>query len=133
MTKETMKEVEKVWGRELIIVNCPEYCGKFLYLDKGAICSYHYHKIRRKWYQLWLIPHGKKETFYALQGQVALTIEGKDYMLNPYSRPKTIKPGQLHGFRGITDSLILEIASHHDDKDVYRISESKSGKENIAL
>ncbi|GAI09553.1 unnamed protein product, partial [marine sediment metagenome] len=71
MTKELMKEVEKVWGNEVWIVNCPLYCGKFLYLDKGAESSYHYHK-------------EKQETFYCLKGQVALTIEGRDYMLNPF-------------------------------------------------
>lgn len=110
-TKETMREVKKVWGKEVIVVNNDKYCGKFLYLDKGAESSYHRHL-------------KKQETFYAMEGQVALTIEGKDYMLNPYSRPKTIRPGQLHGFRGITDSLILEISTHHDDKDVVRLSES---------
>jgi len=119
-TKETMREVKKVWGKEVIVVNNDKYCGKFLCLDKGAESSYHRHL-------------KKQETFYSLKGQATLTIEGKDYMLNPYSRPKTIKPGQLHGFRGIIDSLILEISTHHDDKDVYRISGSKSGKEDISL
>lgn len=113
--KETMKEVEKVWGKELIIVNCGNYCGKLLYLDKGAESSYHQHI-------------NKQETFFCLQGQVALTIEGRDYMLNPFSRPKTIKPGQLHGFRGITDSLILEISTYHEDRDVVRKTESKKGE-----
>lgn len=96
-------------------MNCPEYCSKFLHLDKGATSSYHYHK-------------EKKETFYALKGQVALTIEGRDYMLNPFSRPKTIMPKQRHQFYGITDATILEISTHHDDKDVVRLTESKEGK-----
>lgn len=113
--KETMKEVEKVWGKELIIVNCDKYCGKLLYLDKGAESSYHRHT-------------NKQETFFCLQGQVALTIEGRDYMLNPFSRPKTIKPGQLHGFRGVTDSLILETSTCHEDRDVVRKTESKKGE-----
>lgn len=117
-TKETMQEVKKVWGREVWIVNCPEYCGKLLYLDKGAESSYHKHK-------------EKKETFYALEGQAALTIESKDYMLNPYSRPKTVKPGQLHSFLGITKATILEIASHHDDNDVYRVNESKGAQSGV--
>jgi len=113
MKKETMKEVKKVWGKELIIVNCDKYCGKLLHLDKGAESSYHYHK-------------KKQETFYCLKGQVALTIEGRDYMLNPYSRPKTIEPGQLHSFTGLADSVIIEISTHHDDSDVYRETKSKA-------
>jgi len=105
-------EVKKVWGKEIWLVNCEEYCCKFLYLNKNALSSYHYHQ-------------DKKETFYALKGQVALTIKGKDYMLNPASRPKTIEPGALHSFRGITDAVILEISTHHEDGDVFRETESK--------
>jgi len=107
-----LKEVKKVWGKEIWLVNEDEYCCKFLYLNKDALSSYHYHQ-------------EKKETFYAFQGQVALTIKGKDYMLNPASRPKTIEPGALHCFRGITDAIILEISTHHDDKDVVRETKSK--------
>lgn len=111
--KEVLKEVKKVWGKELWVVNCPEYCGKLLYLDKGAVSSYHRHL-------------KKKETFFALEGHVTLTTEGRDYMLNPYSRPKTIVPGKLHSFSGITKAVILEISTHHDDTDVMRITESKA-------
>jgi len=112
-SKETMKEVKKVWGKEVWIVNCEEYCGKLLYLDKGAVSSMHYHKI-------------KQETFYALSGQTALTIEGKDYMLNPYSRPKTIYPKQKHQFRGFSEGIvILEISTHHSGEDVIRLTNSQ--------
>ena len=52
-----MKEVKKVWGKEVWIANCPKYCGKLLYLDEGAVSSMHYHR-------------EKQETFYALSGQV---------------------------------------------------------------
>ena len=114
MIKETMKQVNKAWGRELIIVNCDKYCGKLLYLDKGAESSYHQHI-------------NKQETFFCLEGQVALTIEGRDYMLNPYSRPKTIEPERLHSFRGITSAVIIEFSTPHDDSDVYRLTQSKSG------
>lgn len=113
MEKETVREVKKVWGKELWIVNCNEYCGKLLFLNKGAQSSYHRHLV-------------KKETFYCLRGQVALTIEDKDYMLNPFSRPKTIKPKQYHGFWGITNAVILEISTHHNDSDVERLTQSKS-------
>ncbi len=113
-----MKEVKKVWGKEVWIVNCPEYCGKLLHLDKGAQSSYHYHR-------------QKKETFYCLKGQAALTIEGKDYMLNPFSRPKTIEPGKKHSFFGVTDCTILEVSTHHDDSDVVRLTESKGGGERM--
>jgi len=109
-----MKEVKKVWGKEVWIVNCPEYCGKLLYLDKGSQSSYHYHR-------------QKKETFYCLEGQAALTIEGKDYMLNPFARSKTIEPGVKHSFFGLTNCIIIEVSTHHGDSDVVRLTESKAG------
>ncbi len=108
------KEVKKVWGKELWIVNCDKYCGKFLYLDKGATSSYHYHK-------------EKQETFFILRGQIILTIENGSVQLNPLSEPVTIMPNQKHKFFGITDATILEVSTQHDDKDVYRLEESKSG------
>jgi len=109
-----MREIPKVWGKEKIIVNNDEYCGKLLCLDKGATSSLHYHKT-------------KQETFYALEGQVALTIDGKEYILNSYSKPRTILPNQKHSFFGISDSIIVEISTHHDDKDVVRLSKSIAG------
>ena len=113
--KETLKEVKKVWGKEIWIVNCEKYCGKLLYLDKGAVSSMHYHK-------------EKQETFYALSGQTGLHIEGKDYMLNPYSRPKTIYPKQEHQFIGLSeDTVILEISTHHSEDDVVRLTQSQKG------
>ena len=109
--KEETKIVSKTWGGELWIVNCDEYCGKLLYVKKGSVSSYHYHP-------------RKKETFYSLEGVVALTIESKDYMMNPFSRPKTIEPGARHSFTGISDAVILEISTHHEDDDVVRLTES---------
>ncbi len=110
--KEQIEVVDKVWGREWIIVNREEYCGKLLYIDAGAQSSYHYHR-------------KKTETFYGLMGQTCLTVNNRDYMLNPFSRPKTIKPGQLHMFRGICDAVVLEVSTPHDDKDVVRETESR--------
>lgn len=110
-----MKEVKKVWGRELWIINCPEYCGKLLYLDEGAKSSFHCHRY-------------KKETFFCLEGKVDLHINGKHYTLTPYSEPKTIECLIEHSFRGIKKSVILEIATHHDDNDVIRHSLSRGGR-----
>lgn len=110
--RETIKEVKKVWGKELWIVNNDKYCGKLIYLNKEARSSVHKHL-------------KKQETFYVLEGWIRLSIEGKDYMLDQFSEPKTVMPGQLHSFLGITDATIIEISTHHDDNDVYRIVESR--------
>ena len=115
MRKETIVEVPKAWGKEVILVNNDLYCGELLYLDMGTESSLHHHVT-------------KMETFYCLKGQVALHINGRDYLLNPSSRPKTIEPREKHSFRGVTEAVILEVSTHHDDADVVRYSESKPGR-----
>ncbi|KKM20313.1 hypothetical protein LCGC14_1646680 [marine sediment metagenome] len=113
MKKENLKTIDKTWGEEIIIIN-DEYCSKLLILDRDAKSSYHYHK-------------KKRETFYCIEGYATLTVEGKEYMLAPFTRPKTIEPGELHRFEGITQAVILEVSTHHEDEDVVRIEDSKEG------
>ena len=111
--KENIQVVEKVWGREEILVNNGLYCGKLLHIDKGAVSSIHYHKI-------------KQETFYAISGQIGMMIDNKDYMMNPYSRPKTVIPGVIHEFRGFSNNaVLLEISTVDKAEDSYRITKSQ--------
>ena len=113
MRKESIKEVEKTWGLEIWLVNCPEYCGKLLVVDRGAESSYHYHPL-------------KQETFYAIEGYAVLTIEGKEYMLAPFTRPKTIERGEKHSFKATTEAVILEVSTTHSDDDVVRLTKSRT-------
>jgi len=108
-----MKTVKKIWGKEVWIANCSEYCSKLLYLNKGATSSHHYHPI-------------KKETFYVLEGQITLTIKDKEYELGHSSAPKTILPLTVHKFVGITDAIILETSTYHDNNDVIRLEDGKA-------
>ena len=112
MNIEWFQEINKTWGKEIVLVN-EEYCGKLLVLDDGAESSCHYHP-------------KKKETFYCIEGYAILTIERKDYKMAPFLRAKTIFPGEKHKFHS-GQAVILEISSHHDETDVVRLSESKSG------
>ena len=109
-----MREVPKVWGKEVWLVNCDEYCGKYLYINEGAKSSWHYHP-------------KKKETFCCLRGEVLLTM-GFDnktmFLLVPSSAPKTIEAGVRHQLEGVTDAVLLEISTHHEDSDVVRLTES---------
>ncbi len=116
MIKEPRVDVDKVWGSEIWFVNSDKYCGKLLVVDRDATCSYHCH-IK------------KEETFFAIEGYVKLTVEGKDYILAPFTKAKTIKPGEYHQFHGITEAVILEVSTHHEDSDVKRSSESQPGQE----
>ncbi|MAG91153.1 hypothetical protein CMO83_05450 [Candidatus Woesearchaeota archaeon] len=105
------KEVPKVWGREIWIVN-RDYCGKKLVLNKGFRCSMHHHK-------------SKDETFYILKGKVLLEIGMQKTIMLP-GDSMLIKPNQKHRFTGLEDSEIIEFSTHHEDSDSYR--DEASGK-----
>ena len=112
-----IKNVEKVWGREEWLVNVKEYCAKYLYVNHGASCSMHYHPV-------------KKETFICVKGELTIDIDRIFYDLTPDTKPVTILPGTPHKFYGKgEDNILLEISTHHEDDDVVRLNESKSGQE----
>ena len=102
-----IKKVKKIWGSEEWLVNNELYCCKILNLKKGYRCSIHYHKV-------------KDETFYVLKGIVLLELFGKKIILRKGDSIR-IKPYTLHRFTGIKNSKILEISTHHEDSDSYRL------------
>lgn len=121
MVKEKPQEIEKAWGHETVLfAKGPEevlragYCVKLLHLHKGACSSRHIHK--------W-----KKESFYCLEGTVVLTVDGKSYLMTPFSRPKTVSPGEEHSFFGASDAILLEGSTGDDPTDVERFTESRAG------
>lgn len=118
--KEERQLVKKVWGYEVWLVNRPEYCGKFLLVNRDAESSYHCHR-------------QKTETFYCMEGQAILTVENEEYDLNPSARSKTIFPGEFHKFRALGKTALLEVSTHHDDNDVERKEDSKPGKNSWRL
>lgn len=114
-----MKEVPKVWGKEIIIADEEEYCGKILVLNKGAGSSWH--------------RHPKKETMYCLKGKVRLKVLKYLFHRVPYkqaiimtrsSEPVNILPKQWHQFHGFEDSEIMEVSTHDDPELVERTSKS---------
>lgn len=111
-----MHEVKKVWGKEVWIANELEYCGKLLYVNKGASGSLHYHP-------------KKKETFYLLKGRIDLEygFDTRFKMPRLWPAPITVPAGKPHRFTAILDSIILEVSTHHDDDDVVRLEESRAG------
>ena len=110
-----MEVHEKVWGHEEWIVNTPLYCGKKLVLKKHWRCSMHHHKV-------------KDETFYIQDGVVMVeteTADGKTFedVLHP-GQSMRIEPGTWHRFTGLTEAVIYEFSTHHEDDDSYRREES---------
>ena len=124
-----MKIVKKVWGVETEIVNNEEYCMKFLDIDVGGCSSLHYHK-------------RKDETFYVLRGICLVELGKFEYKGSMTLSPKLCGPGTairlmpytVHRFwvpndlsPGVdyTECRLIEVSTHHDDEDVFRLEESK--------
>lgn len=101
------------WGYELRFVNELEYCGKFLVLNKRVKSSRHFHKV-------------KKETFACLYGSVHI-----NRWIDGVVVPTTLNPGEVltidqlteHQFviSGNSKAALLEVSTHHEDSDTYRI------------
>lgn len=108
---EAVETVQKVWGYEKWLENNEKYCSKLLWLKKGYQCSLHYHKI-------------KDEMFLITKGQVRLEL-GKRVVHMREGNFVRVPPGTLHRFRGVEDSEILEVSTHHSEEDSYRIEESR--------
>ncbi|GEM_PF-45999 len=108
---ESIPVVPKVWGYEKWLENNDKYCSKLLSLNKGYQCSLHYHEF-------------KDETFVVTQGHVRLEL-GKEVHHLREGNFMRIPPGMHHRFTGIEDSLIIEVSTHHDEADSYRLEESR--------
>lgn len=112
-----IKYVKKLWGTEEWLVNNQTYCAKFLNLKSGYQCSLHYHIL-------------KDETFYILDGIIEIEYgygerEMKVGMLKAGEQIR-ICPLLLHRFKAVTNTAkILEVSTHHDDEDSYRIETSR--------
>ncbi len=111
-TPHIPKKVKKGWGYELWIANF-DYCGKILHVNEGKCCSMHFHI-------------NKTETFRILSGKIKLTLI---YSNGEYEHITLIQgdsvdiiPGLMHQFLGLEESEIMEVSSHHEDKDSYRVS-----------
>lgn len=108
---ELVDIVPKAWGYEKWLENNDKYCCKLLSLNKGFQCSLHYHK-------------NKDETFFITSGLVRLELSGEVMHLRPGAFVR-IPPGSRHRFTGIEDSMIMEVSTHHEEADSYRIENSR--------
>jgi mannose-6-phosphate isomerase-like protein (cupin superfamily) len=115
------KIVPKLWGYEIWIENNERYCGKHLCVSSNKWCSAHFHK-------------DKKETFYVIDGELLLQYSSNtdqsiwslgivDQIVLKKGESFTIDPYVVHRFSSNLniDCHFIEISSHHDDNDSYRI------------
>ena len=110
--------VPKGWGSELIIENNEMYCGKLLRFKGGHKFSMHYHMV-------------KDETWYVKEGEFLYrwidTDNAKIVERELYSGDVVRQlPGQPHQLEAITDGLIFEVSTHHENSDSYRVIKGDS-------
>jgi len=111
--KQQSEIVEKGWGKEIIFVNTPEYCGKILCFDKNKKFSMHYH-IK------------KKETWYVSKGKFILNWINTETgtMYSEYLSVGDVitnARGEPHQLVALEDSEVFEVSTRHYDEDSYRI------------
>ena len=105
--------VPKGWGNELIIENNEMYCGKLLKFKKGCKFSMHYHMV-------------KDETWYVEKGEFIYrwidteTAEVKIVRLYPKDIVRQ-RPGQPQQLEALTDGIVFEVSTQHEDSDSYRV------------
>lgn len=114
----SIRKVEKGWGHELIFANEPLYCGKILHFENGGTTSMHFHD-------------KKVETFYVLSGKFYITtINTHDATSNTIH----LIPGDKmdiprlfpHQIKSVEEGDIIEVSTHDDANDSYRIVEGSS-------
>ena len=112
--RQEPKRVEKGWGHELWIHNCPLYCGKLLFLAAGKRCSWHYHEL-------------KTETFYLRSGSARVTYgkekdrsDAEEVLLVP-GDVFHVEPLTMHQITALEDTEIYEFSTQHFDEDSHRV------------
>ena len=112
-----LKVVTKTWGTEFWIVNCDKYCLKYLKINPGFQSSVHAHA-------------KKDETFVGLSGTLRLNVHFANaqvhtvHAIHP-GQTYRIPPETFHSFQAFNVSWVMEVSTHHDDRDVVRLTESR--------
>jgi len=102
--------VEKDWGHEDWIWN-GRYCGKKLFVKKNKTSEWIYHRVKDK-------------VLYVESGHVVLTYgwdEDVKFAANltlAADMAFHIPPGMYHSIKALEDSRLLELSTHHNEKDV---------------
>jgi len=105
--------VRKDWGYEYWFVNCDKYCGKLIVCRDNVWSSggrYHYHA-------------NKDETFFVLNGELELDVEGEGSIFLKHLCSFRIRPFRKHRFRNVGEKncRFIEVSTHHEDSDSYRV------------
>ena len=113
-------KVPKGWGEELIIENNEMYCGKLLIFKKGCKFSMHYHLIKD---ETWYVNDGRFE-YRWIDTETAETHKVKLYPGDVVRQ----RVGQPHQLKALTDGVVFEVSTHHEDSDSYRVLKGDTQK-----
>ena len=107
--------VEKPWGYEIVFAHTDRYVGKLLFIRKDEQLSLQFHK-------------EKDEVIYVHEGRIELEI-GEPGARGPLDtevvgagRAFHLKPGTVHRWRALEDSVVLEASTPELD-DVVRLED----------
>jgi mannose-6-phosphate isomerase-like protein (cupin superfamily) len=115
---EDLDVVLKNWGKEIILHNDSDYCGKILRFKDGAKFSMHFHL-------------KKHEIFFVIKGEFLFKFIDTDDATHHEKRIGKgsvieINRGDPHQIIALTEGEILEISTQHFDDDSYRIEKGDS-------
>ena len=105
--------VEKPWGHEVVYALTERYCGKVLFIKKGEQLSLQFHR-------------RKDEVIYVHEGRIELEVgepgRTPDREVVGPGRAFRFKPGTVHRWRALEDTLVLEVSTPDLD-DVVRLED----------
>jgi mannose-6-phosphate isomerase len=109
-----VRRVEKPWGHEILFAHTESYCGKVIFVRKGEQLSLQFHR-------------EKDETIYVQQGRIELEAAGPGEQLETEvvgaGRSFRLRPGTVHRWRALEDSIVLETSTPQLD-DVVRLEDN---------
>lgn len=108
-TSLSVQLIDKSWGNECIFANNEFYCGKQITVIDQWSSKGLYHSHPRK-----------DETFFVVNGELLLDVDGKKMVLYPGDTYR-IRPLTPHRFKAVNLSCtFIEVSTTHDDGDVIR-------------
>ena len=109
--------IEKPWGHEIVFALSERYCGKLIFIRAGEQLSLQFHRV-------------KDETIYVHSGRIELEIGDPGGTLDTEvvgpGHAFRLKPGVVHRWKALEDSVVLEASTPELD-DVVRL-EDKYGR-----
>ena len=112
-----VERIEKPWGHEIVFALSEKYCGKVIFVRAGEQLSLQFHRV-------------KDETIYVHSGRIELEIGDPGGPLDTEvvgpGRAFRLRPGVVHRWRAVEDSVVLEASTPELD-DVVRL-EDKYGR-----